>query len=465
MAISDSAYRLVIIAHYMRSGISNREDEIYEADIYEPSSEQLDSQISDQPLINGDTISDHMFREPMTKTFSGKFSLNGNKPSNFSGGYDRLANIQQTFEYINKNGVFCTLICQNKGDSSKFRFLKRENMVLKSITWTPGLNTLGFSFTFREVMAVELINIEEKDWEDEDLPDITDGALGSFTSELLDTQEVLEIIVATLANYDLITQDFLTYWGANIKQDVLLALGISIAVGTAIALAIGTVVAIATGAITTATTVVGGIVAASVAAGPVGWIIGGAVAFASFMAWGIYALIQAARKAENERIFTKAFELTKDEAEDIKECERLAKYLSDVYNELESLNDVCSVYSIPDSNNQECMICIDDEYYIFKFSSNNTNDGKVVLDVINQEGNTISANNLVEAAVKGVNECNENNRLFITSGGFRAYIINCAPGAEEFNLSNFKLLITQINMNDFSKVLEDLTINAMKKVS
>ena len=71
------------------------------------------AQIASQPLQDGDTMSDHMYREPVTVSLTGSFSLNGknwNDDSyNFISKGDRLTNIQEAFEQILNEGLLCTL--------------------------------------------------------------------------------------------------------------------------------------------------------------------------------------------------------------------------------------------------------------------------------------------------------------------------------------------------------------------
>lgn len=67
------------------------------------------SDITTHPLVNGDVIADHMYRNPVNVNVSGTFSLNGNQRTQYFGSNDRLTNIETLFEKIKKQGIFCTL--------------------------------------------------------------------------------------------------------------------------------------------------------------------------------------------------------------------------------------------------------------------------------------------------------------------------------------------------------------------
>ena len=144
------------------------------------------STVISQPMQSGDTMSDHMYRNPTTISISGTFALNGRNWDNATYDnivflQDRLTAVQTVFEYIKNNGVLCTIItiaCDMSGadvasydeygnfignmNSENTRFLTRDNMALTSITWTEIGNTLDFSFEFLEVISIDMMEYEEQ---------------------------------------------------------------------------------------------------------------------------------------------------------------------------------------------------------------------------------------------------------------------------------------------------------------
>ena len=134
------------------------EEENFLFDYVEDATTNLTSDITTHPLVNGDIIADHMYLNPSTVSFSGTFSLLGNKKYDF-GNTDRLANIQEIFERIMKEGIMCTLVkMSSTGDTSRFKV--RENMVLTSITWVERQTSMDFTFTFNEALTSVVDDVE-----------------------------------------------------------------------------------------------------------------------------------------------------------------------------------------------------------------------------------------------------------------------------------------------------------------
>lgn len=470
--INDNSFRLVIAAN-TDNGI-----EYYESDIISNVSVNAASTITTQPIVNGDVIADHMFREPVTMTIAGSFSLNGNKATEYSGAADRLAAIEQTFENIKNNGLFCTLTTMNRSNSSITRFLQRENMVLTSINWTEHQNSLDFNFNFNEAITIDVYESTPTISNDENLPDITDATSLDFTDQFLDTEAVLTLIVKTLADYELIDADFLEYFSANVGKDMLIGLGIGIAAAAIVITAIGTITAISAGTLIAAGSTTAAIL---VSAGPVGWGLAATMLVACLVAGAISAAIKAETKRQNEALFTKTFRLyDNDELKNEQEIARFANYLSQVYENLEVLEDYCQIYGISTNVAQECMLYVDDTYYIFKFEKNNTTDNWScsVIDVNgNQLGQTIAD---MSSCISDISKCNNSNRLFTTSSGYSVYLMSLAENKVglqtddgttkslselQKDLTNYVILVAQIDMQQFSNVLSDLVINAMKKAS
>lgn len=130
----------------------------------------LSSKIATQPLQSGETMSDHMYKEPTTFDVGGTFSLNGRKQGILyndigliQSSNDRLTNIQNLFEQIKDEAIRCSLYTSNSGNSTadNMRFKKRDNMVLENISWIEYQNNVEFSFKFKEVLSVNIVEYEQ----------------------------------------------------------------------------------------------------------------------------------------------------------------------------------------------------------------------------------------------------------------------------------------------------------------
>ena len=91
------------------------------------------ARIPTQPLQDGNTMADHMYREPDEFTVSGSFSLYGansgilyNDVPGIGDTGDRLQNIETVFEYIKDSGILCDLTTINWAKDKSTRFKQRS---------------------------------------------------------------------------------------------------------------------------------------------------------------------------------------------------------------------------------------------------------------------------------------------------------------------------------------------------
>lgn len=410
-----------------RTTIITEEGEVYQPDISEPLSLNLNSTLTEHPLVNGDTIGDHMYRENITCTLRGSFSLNGNKPTLFKGtSKDRLKNIQEVFERINKEAIVCDIVMQNKLENSEERFIRRRNMVLTSISWTENQNYLDFTFTFNEIMFAELqtenYNVT---YEDENLPAITDGVILSFSEDVLDMNVVDEIILNVLRDNKLVTDEFLQKYVEENKSSHQLASNIAWIVS---GISFGVVVATTA---TTALLISAGVLAASSAGGPIGLIIGAGLATLIAAGVGIWQAIEAGNAQreleEAQRTYgVEQFKLYQDDREREAEFERFTNYFGNIHNTLLTLNNHISVYGFNSNQNQDCFLVLDDTNYIFSFFRNSKNKNYSLK--IYQEGNEkpeVVVNDIRNNAKTNIFECTNSNAILKTyNNGYRVYIIS-----------------------------------------
>lgn len=412
------------------------------------------SDITTHPLVNGDVIADHMYRNPINVNVSGTFSLNGNQRTQYFGSNDRLTNIETLFEKIKKQGIFCTLKKINRGINNSVRFIQRENMVLNYILWKENQNTLDFTFTFIEVIT---INVEEpdadKDVTDTNLPAISEASSLDFTDTLLDWDEIDKIIVKQLHDVDLISTDFLKFSIETAgKYTAGVLVGTTVALGVAVLQGIGIALGVITGGIGTAFLVAAGAIAG-----------------------GIYALYKSIKKKVQQKKYKqKAFELYKDDRKNQQECSRFYDYIGTIHQNLEYLENVLHVYGIGSNENQDCILYIDNNYYIFTFMKNNTDElERYSLHVEDINGNNIAEQSIL-TGLTNISECDNSTCLFRTSSGYYIYIINLktqeaidtGKNQNEINelnkdLTNFAIFVSEIDMKNFNDTLSEIVINAM----
>lgn len=111
------------------------------------------SRLTRHPIVNGDIIADHMYKEAITVRLNGSFSLNGGTLVNINTSGSTLSNIQKLFERLKNEGIICTLMKITTDATQNLRFLQRANMVLSDISWTEKINSMNFDFTFTQVLT------------------------------------------------------------------------------------------------------------------------------------------------------------------------------------------------------------------------------------------------------------------------------------------------------------------------
>lgn len=454
-----TSYRAVIKCDADNDG----QDEYYEMDVVNPVNENFQSDITEHPLVEGNMLADHMIIQPMTMTLSGKFSLSGAKPTSYDGEFGRLANIQDLFERLLKNGTFCSIVHMSKisgdgAETGKIRFKQRDNMVLNGISWVTGNNSLEATLSFREVQTAEVDEVlYDVDRRDPNLPALTDAQTMDFTDNFLDWGKVDEMVLKMCWDCKFIDEGFLE----------LVVTVNTIAINANIIVAIAALVA--AGIIVNA--VIAGTLSASAAIFPAGTIIAGV----AIVALGIAALLSWFNRMENAKKYKiKAFKRYETDRENQAEIERFQNFIGSIHQQLEQLENVIKVYSIPVNEPQECMLYIDDNYYIFVFEKNNTT-GKWSLKVKDVEDKIRGQQSQI-AGLSSIDECSSSNALFRTIGvGSYVYVMNskqqelATNGAsqeeiDEANndLKNYSILISKINMDDFTQVLQDIIKNALE---
>ena len=177
--------------------------------------------------MSGEEIADHYYKNPITMTINGVISLNGSKSevlegSSVKGNPRMLRRFEEVFERVQNDGHLCDIVKIQRGESGSYRFSKRENMVLTAISWTEGINTLGFNMTFTQALIVDQTIFEDDNRIDtgktdrdnnntlteDTLPNVNVPDKTSFAREIVDWDVIEAQIVASLHMSGAIPNEF-----------------------------------------------------------------------------------------------------------------------------------------------------------------------------------------------------------------------------------------------------------------
>lgn len=396
------------------------------------------SQLTTHPIVTGDMVADHMIKEPCSMTISGELSMNGSDNIIFDGFKPTLKACQETFGKIKNNAYMCS-ITKLAMNTNEVRFLQRENMVLTSIQWTERVNSLAFTLTFTQVLVAD-VQEYEVDMQDENLPAVTEPATLSFSSTLMDWDQVDRLVIDTCAAEGLTTDEFMT---------MLKSAGTSYLIGGA---AVGAAILIT--------------YIAACASIPVGgWIVGIvslAIVGVAIIGYGIYSAIKSAVNSRKYRV--DQFKKYKDDKKNQAEVERFSNFIGDIHNQLMKLNDTFYVYQISSNEPQECMLSISDEYYIFAFEKNNVNNKWTVnVTMPARDDSVVAANKSIDCAKTSYADCNSGNALFRASGSgayvYLMYVRNEDLAADD--LRNYYILVSGMKPEDFTNAVTEIIKNAI----
>lgn len=412
--------------------------------------------IAQQPLQDGDTMSDHMYRNPVTLNISGSFGINGKNWNDDSYDFmekgDRLTNIQEVFENILNNGFLCTLTTINEDDyvtsngrftgqiksNAKNRFKIRKNMALRSIDWVERQNTITFTFQFSEVIMVEAQEFEELTDEermDLGLPKVTSPVGSSLGTILADTGKLPEIIIRALWDNGYIEQPFFqalaevadAIVGLTMAAAVL-AVGLAVAAITATKaiLAVAAVVTAASAAGTTATasSILGAIAGSTSAVFPVGTIIVAVVAVVAAIAVAIWSFFNIAERHRQQEKRRKAFKLINGSPE--QDGIRLKNLIDDIEVALNNVKTSITIYSISGEYEQQVILNMGGDYYIINFVKNNVGEYAWTATVEDLDGNPLDTVQHSWCPVANFTDLNRNQNLWFKdkSKQYEVYLVN-----------------------------------------
>lgn len=406
---NESGYRLVLIPNVNLTETGSDTDAI-EFDVVDSIDVTSTSDLTTYPLVNGDVVADHMIRQPISLTVSGKFALLGSRTTNFSGSSnDRLHNIQDYFENLKNSGTLCKLVVRSRVDGVE-RFKERNCVVLTSIRWGELQSSLIFTFTFNEIM---LINVEDFDSSNEELwnvdpnvPAITDGVSRSFTDEVISKADVMVAVLQTAISYGIMTPEFAEKYINDSKLidelDSSQLNGVTRNQYMTTAL-FGTAAGIYGAA---------GIAAGLILGGPVGWVVGIFGLIIAGIGIGVaYAASQDYKYAREQ------FSLSLDDYKNSQLVDEFDAFTSEVFQEIDILNEFNQFFRFTSNEAQECLLTISNDYYVFVISKNNvTENWELIIEDI--EGNDVGGGRVVmkSKALSGLDEVSESSHIFRSKG-------------------------------------------------
>ena len=475
-------YKLSIITNLPRKEqlSSNNDVVVYDevvivCDVVSNFSSNESSEITSHPIVTGDIVADHMYRMPISCSVSGSFSMYGDGSFTYTGSHqDRLANIQQLFRRIKNEGLECTLIKSTSGKNGSSRFMSYDHMVLKDIDMTTNNTDLDFTFRFVEVMTIDVITepIPDEDVLDENLPAITDAVLSNFSDTMINWEDVDAAVIKAMQSIGLFgvsvqVYDYYTDKYGLINQRLVDSNGIILTNGTEFLNIVSSYCSsedfgniILQSLAGTAVGAIAGVVISYLVgclSNPVGLVVIAVSAIVGFVVSLVFSIMKAKKRREY-KIATFAAYL--DDRKNQSEVIRFVNFVGQIHLNIMQLNDVIHFYQIPTNEYQEMLLTIDNNYYTFKFSKNNTSDKNSSgwsLEVTDMNGKPVSGASMSNLVGKTeMSECRDGTQLFrVPSSGSYVYIIFLYQSKYSRQLSNY-MELSGYKDDDYYEAIKDL---------
>lgn len=417
------------------------------------------STITTHPIVTGDILADHMYKEPASMNISGEFSLNGGSATVIKSGGSKLANMQTLFERIKNEGILCNIVkISMTANGESVRFLSRPNMALTRIVWTERINSLKFSFGFTQVFLSK-IQIIKPTQSDENLPAITEASTANFTDLLLDWNVVDTLMLDLCVGNGMMTEDFkemaleygVNYYG-GIGIGAVAGVGATVAAGSAIGTAALSSLGIAASAATIGLTVFGAVAVAIIAVG---------------LALAIKAVVDNVnyRKAQ--------FKLYADDKQNAAEVERYNNWQSEVHKQLLQFDRYIHCWRIATDEEQECLLNINNTNYIFTFTCNNANTEideesqkkiySYTLKVTDDSNKDVAYKTDISSSPTDFASCAKNYLFRAAESGNYVYLIRL-PFHDQNNilLTDYVIVSSEINAEDYTSKLIAIVQNALE---
>lgn len=385
------------------------------------------STVTAHPIVTGDVVADHIYKEPISMSFSGAFSLNGSKALIVDENGMRLENVQLFFERLKDEGIRCEIVkISTKNGSAKFA--RRSNMVLTSIQWTESINLVNYTFSFTQVMVAE-IDVQHIDISDPNLPEWSEPSTRSFSETLIDWEEVDKAVLKVCDETKLTEEGWINFL-ASFGTNTLIAHGIGLGV-----------------ALVLTTTVCASIPVA-------GWIVG-AVVIAGLFIYGFVKAIVDAVDQYNYAI--KKFKQYNDAAKNEEEVKRFGKFMSDIHESVASLDELVSVYQFTGTGSQQCLLNVNGKYINFIVDKINvTEDPTYDIRLLTLDNVELCSTTITP--IISFTDCNDQNVLYAVDN---ALIYLVCPSDDATDITNCYIVVTKLYPPDFSAAVTEIVKNAI----
>ena len=401
-------------------------------DAVEDISTNATNTITTHPIVSGDIVADHSYKNPITMSLSGTAALFGHQGIVVDNKGITLADLQELLLKLKDNAYLCDIIKFSIDNKKDIRFKHWSNMVITGLSMTERINTLQYSISWQQVMLAE-VQTTDIDFADEYLPNVTEPMTTSFTDALIDWEQIDVMVYKMMKDNNLIKDNF---------EKFLSGLGATWLVSAGLAAA--------------------ALIISALATNPVGWVILAVAAIAVF-AYGIYKAFEGLFNRKKYRI--KTFEAYNDDRKNQQEVERFNNFFSEIHKQLQLLNNVIQVYQISSDEDQECLLSISNNYYLFTFTTNNTTHKRecVITDATDssQQPKVYGTVRDVSAMPTNYNACTVDNALFrAAETGYYVYLLYPGEPAD-FKLSDCFIVVSQIKPEDYTKALNDIIYKAL----
>ena len=396
-------------------------------DTVDDTSVTSNSVIATHPIVDGDIVADHIYNQPDSLTLTGTFSLNGTKGIVVNQEGAKLEQVQLLFEKIKKEGIICSVVKIHNDENKNIRFKLHKSMVLNHITWIEKANSLDFTFTFTEVLLVNIKKDLLPDQSDKYLPEITDPVTLNFTDTFIDWESITASINNILSSEKLITEDFL-YYLSSMTETTLAAIGISLILAAHIMVVLHL-------------------------SNPIGLVIGAAVG----IVYGITKAIINFVRGQKYKI--QQFQLYKEEEKNRKEVERYCNFQDELHKNLMQLNNAIKVYNIGSNTSQECSLSIDNNYYWFVFTKDNTT-GNYKLEIKDMNESIKKVKLDISSSPTNFSQLHSNNSLYRAAEG-GSYIYLICPNEDKTDLTNYYIVVSSMNLDKYNEAVTRIIKNAI----
>lgn len=421
-------------------------------DVVRNRSVSMSSNLATQPMQSGDSVTDHMYRNPINYHVTGIFSTHGSRSAKLSYNFEetnRLQDIQDFFENINRNGYLCTLRLEENSEEGNagLNFKIREHMALKSISWTEYATHMEFSMEFAEIIVVDKqVYNNAEDLLMELYPDVVGTKTISLHDYYMaeDSDLIFNQVVQVLADNGYIDQEYIKAASDNPNSPLYEAYQNKTAAMGAVGLGL-TSIGIGVG------------YAVATLAGPVGWVIALGVTAAVGIGVGIAAGARSSKtKKEEERLKEKDQYIIKlingstdagnKKLQEIKDAVKVA---------VSKLNLDCKIYNIEGESgkNAQIMIMIGGKFYImeFKFNKGSNQPSLTVTDFAtgSQPAEISNTNAPLVVHMENMSAEDGGDRWF-SYNGYDVYVVNTAVGFAEKTGDQSKITAAYKDVKNYS---------------